>query len=176
MTKDKEASIEILKTFAWPFVALFSIVLFSFPIYKTLNELPDLIASSDAISIGNFSLRVDKSLANNVDEDVRNTLGELDNDDVFALLIGQTAIPKNLVPSTSYSFNKSIDFNDQLGMQDPVMLSLVQKGIYIQDGTDKDDIDPTLIHVKYTMSPRGLKVRMFLLRIVRKIQDEVGSQ
>lgn len=165
---------EFLRVVLWPIVALVVIFICKSPLYKTLEKLPDLVSNSDVITIGKFSLKVDKKLGSKISPEVRNIIQLLDGQEVLAILTNDMALGRyNIPPTWSYSFDKDMFWEDQLGGQSPLMLSLVKKGIFEKTKTENDDIEPERQHVSFEITKEGQKVRQFLIDLIYELKQSM---
>jgi hypothetical protein len=78
--------LEFSKTFAWPSITLFVIIIFWTPLQRIAEMAPNLLENSESIKIGSLSLDVGKKIGRQLPDEVRTVLQNLDSDDIHYIL------------------------------------------------------------------------------------------
>src|SRR5207247_1061885 len=71
---------------SWRCIIIFVMVAFWTPLKEVVKTIPNVLNSSDSVSVGGVSLHVKRRIANTVSADVRQVLRELDAEDVREIL------------------------------------------------------------------------------------------
>jgi hypothetical protein len=153
----------IIEIFRWPLFAVVLVLFFWKPVYKSLEDLPNLVSNQETITVGGLSLRVGKSLAAAENQDVREALSGMSSEDVVTVL-------ENDLPSDAF-YSGDLDETmrqwqrlKRLGVVNEIPQEELQAKSK-EDGKEGDD--------KYTygIRPTGKydKVRKFLVTVLQEV-------
>jgi len=82
-----EIAIDLLKVIAWPIVVLLIIILYWNPIYLVIDEIPNTINKSEAITIGSLSLKIAKKSTLQPSEKIKKALQGLSPEAIHMLIV-----------------------------------------------------------------------------------------
>jgi hypothetical protein len=169
-----QSIIELLKVIVWPTITLVIFALFWSPLYKIVEQLPNLVSKSNTVTVGQFSLRIDKGLSHQLSPDLKKILEQLSGPEVIALITSNvhhesTALPHGI----TVNLKRNIFWEDQLGINTPILLGLIKKGVYIKGETSSNDSDTE--SVSFDISPEGIRLKQFLLDLLDGFRKETST-